>query len=149
MAKLSTYATRSPVAGDYLSGVGDPAGTPATVNYEFQALRNAIVVAGVNAQTGTTYTLALTDQGDLVTMNNASANTLTIPTNASVAFPTGTIVNVAQIGAGATTVEGDTGVTLNGVSAGGAALNEQYSQVSLVKIGTDAWLIAGAHGAVA
>ena len=45
-------------------------------------------VTAINTQTGTTYTLALADKGKIVEMNNASANTLTIPTNASVAFPT-------------------------------------------------------------
>ncbi|KKL81470.1 hypothetical protein LCGC14_1994450, partial [marine sediment metagenome] len=65
----------------------------------------------INAQTGTTYTLVLTDDGKLVTMNNASANTLTIPTDASVAFPIGTRIDVMMIGVGVTTVTGDTGVT--------------------------------------
>ena len=54
----------------------------------------------LNAQTGTTYTLALTDNGRLVTLSNASAITVTVPTNASVAFSTGAIVNLQQIGAG-------------------------------------------------
>ena len=40
----------------------------------------------INNQIGTTYTLALVDSGALVAMNNDSSNTLTIPTNASVAF---------------------------------------------------------------
>ena len=44
----------------------------------------------LNAQTGTTYTLVIGDAGKTVTMDNASAMTLTIPANASVAFPIGT-----------------------------------------------------------
>jgi hypothetical protein len=45
-----------------------------------------------NAQTGTAYTLALSDAGKLVTFNNAVAITLTIPTNVSVALPFGRTV---------------------------------------------------------
>jgi len=93
----------------------------------------------INAQTGTTYTLALND--NVVTMSNASANTLTIPTNASVAFPIGTTVTVIQLGAGATTVTGDTGVTVNGVSAGGVAADAQYGGFALIKTASDTWLI--------
>lgn len=103
----------------------------------------------VNAQTGTTYTLVIGDAGDIVTMSNASAQTLTIPTNASVAFATGTQVDVSQIGAGVTSVAGDTGVTLNGVSAGTGALSAQYGSVTLVKLATDTWLMTGNHAAVA
>jgi hypothetical protein len=104
---------------------------------------------GVNAQTGTTYTLALADKGKKVTMDNAAANTLTIPTNASVAFPVGTILGVSMIGAGTTTVDGATGVTVNGVSSGGAAIAARYTGVTLTKIGADTWLMEGNHGVVA
>jgi len=97
----------------------------------------------VNAQTGASYTLALADDGALVTLNNASPNTLTVPTNASVAFPVGTVVNFAQTGAGVTTVVGASGVTINGVSAGSAAVNKRYSAGSLVKIATNEWLLSG------
>ncbi|MGB1278485.1 MAG: hypothetical protein ACPG5V_00880 [Vibrio cyclitrophicus] len=40
----------------------------------------------VNTQTGTTYTLVLGDAGKVLTLTNASAITLTVPTHASVAF---------------------------------------------------------------
>jgi hypothetical protein len=102
-----------------------------------------------NTQTGTAYTLALTDAGGIVEMSNASANTLTIPANSAVAFPVGTIVNVTMLGAGVTTVTGDTGVTVNGVSAGGADISGQFQGVSLYKRGTDEWVMQGAHGTVA
>lgn len=105
-------------------------------------------VATVNAQTGTTYTLVIGDRGDIVTMDNASANTLTIPTNASVAFDVGTIILVVQKGAGATTIAGDTGVTLNGVSGGSGAINNQYQGVQLLKVATDTWLASGDIGTV-
>jgi hypothetical protein len=103
----------------------------------------------INAQTGTTYTLALTDGGREVTMDNGSSNTVTIPAEASIAFPVGTRVIVRQIGSGVTTVDGDTGVTVNGVSGGGAAILARYQGVSLLKVGSDTWIMSGSHGTVA
>lgn len=97
----------------------------------------------VNAQTGTSYTLALSDYYNMVTMDNASANTLTIPTNAAVSFPLYTRIEVVMLGAGTTTIEGDTGVTLNGVSAGSGDINTQFQGACLTKIGTDTWIISG------
>ena len=94
----------------------------------------------LNAQTGTTYTLALTDNGRLVTLSNASAITVTVPTNASVAFSTGAIVNLQQIGAGQVTIAGDTGVTVNGT---GTKTRAQWSAASLVKTATDTWTLIG------
>ena len=106
-------------------------------------------VVGVNAQTGTTYTLAIADAGKLVTMSNASANTLTIPPNSSVAFVVGTVVAVRQKGAGATTVTAGAGVTLNAVSTGSGVLSGQFSSVVLTQEAADTWSISGKHGTVA
>ena len=94
----------------------------------------------LNAQTGTTYTLVLTDNGRLVTLSNAAAITLTVPTNASVAFATGTVINIQQIGAGQVTVAGAAGVTVTGT---GTKLRTQYSAAALVKTGTDSWTLIG------
>lgn len=101
-----------------------------------------------NAQTGTAYTLALADHGRGITMDHASANTLTIPTNATVAFPVGSMIPVMQIGAGTTTITAAAGVTLNGVSAGSGAMSAQWGGLTLWKTGTDTWLVTGAVGAV-
>lgn len=98
----------------------------------------------INAQTGTTYTLVIGDRGQTVTMDNASANTVTIPTNASVAFDVGSVVVVVMKGAGATTITGATGVTVNGVSAGSVTISAQYQGVSLLKVATDTWIASGA-----
>jgi 2-keto-4-pentenoate hydratase len=85
--------------------------------------------------------LVLTDNGRLVTLSNAAAITLTVPTNASVAFATGAVINIQQIGAGQVTVAGDTGVTVT--STPGAKLRAQYSAASLIKTGTDSWTLIG------
>lgn len=95
-----------------------------------------------NAQTGTTYTLALTDAGDVVTLTNASPITVTVPTNASVAFPIGSQITLAQTGAGQVTVVGDVGVTVNSADSR-LKLRAQYSAATLIKTATNAWLFIG------
>ena len=93
-----------------------------------------------NAQTGTTYTLVLSDRDKLVTLSNASAITLTVPLNSSVAYPTGSIVNIQQIGAGQVTVSGAAGVTINGT---GTVTRTQWSAASLLKTATNTWTLIG------
>lgn len=102
-------------------------------------------VEAVNAQTGTTYTFVLTDRDDLVTASNASAQTYTVPLNSSVAFPTGTLVNLIQIGAGQVTVVGAGGVTVlsTGATAATPKTRAQYSVLTLIKAGTDTWYATG------
>ena len=95
----------------------------------------------LNAQTGTTYTLVLTDSAKFVTLSNASAITLTIPTNASVAFPIGTQVNIVQLGAGQVTV-GGAGVTIRSQGSK-LKLNGIYSAATCVKINTNEWVLVG------
>lgn len=97
----------------------------------------------INAQTDATYTLVLADADKLVTLSNGSAITLTVPTNASVAFPTGTAIALAQLGAGLVTVKGASGVTTNGVTPGSEALAGQYATASLTKLATNTWLLSG------
>lgn len=94
-------------------------------------------------------TLALTDAGDFIITTSASATTVTIPTNASVAFTTGTEIDFIQKGAGALTIQGDAGVTLNGVSAGSTAITAQWGGATIKKIDTDEWVIVGKINEVA
>jgi hypothetical protein len=100
----------------------------------------------LNAQTGTTYTFVLTDnRNKLITASNASAQTYTIPTNASVAFPIGSTINIIQIGAGQVTIQGNGGVTVasTGATATAPKLRAQYSAASIIKVGTDSWYVVG------
>jgi hypothetical protein len=98
----------------------------------------------LNAQVGTAYTLVLADANTkLITLNNAAAITLSVPTNASVAFAVGTVINIAQLGAGQVTVSAVTPGTTSIRATPGAKLRTQYSSGTLVKIGTDEWLISG------
>lgn len=102
-------------------------------------------VENVNAQVGTTYTFVLTDRDDLVTASNASAQTYTIPLNSSVAFPTGSLINLIQIGAGQVTVQGAGGVTVasTGATSTTPKTRAQFSVMTLIKAGTDTWYATG------
>lgn len=93
------------------------------------------------------YTAVLANNGQVVTMDNASANTFSIPTNASVAFPIGTQINVIQIGAGQTTIQavtsGTTTIQSTGATAAAPKLRARYSMATCIKAGTDLWYVAG------
>jgi citrate lyase gamma subunit len=95
-----------------------------------------------NNQTGTTYTLILSDAGKIIDMNNASAITLTVPLNSSVDFPVGTRIDLVQSGAGQVTVAGAGGVTIN---SKGAALNitGQWSAATLIQRAANSWVLVG------
>lgn len=93
-----------------------------------------------SAQTAS-YTLVLADKGKLVEMSNASANNLTVPLNSSVAYPIGTQINILQTGAGQTTVVATSGVTINATP--GLKLRTQWSSATLIKRGTDTWVLVG------
>lgn len=95
----------------------------------------------INTQTAS-YSLVLADAGKIVEMNVAGANNLTIPLNATQAFPTGTIIDILQFGAGKTTVVATGGVTIES-SGGLLSLNGQYAGATLYKRGTDDWVLVG------
>ena len=102
----------------------------------------AIAMIALNAQTGTSYTTVLGDDGKLVTMDNASAITFTIPPNSSVAFGIGTQINIMQLGAGQVTITAGAGVTLR--SAGTKVkTSAQYAVATVVKIASDTWVAVG------
>jgi len=102
----------------------------------------------IDAKTGTTYTFVLGDaNNELITASNASAQTYSIPTNASVAFPIGAQINIIQIGAGQVTINavtsGTTTILSNGATAASPKLRVQYSSATLVKVAADAWYVIG------
>jgi hypothetical protein len=101
----------------------------------------------ITADTTTALNSALAHEGGIVTMNNASANVYTIKPNATIAHSTGAQIDVVMLGAGVTSVTADTGVTLNGVSAGTGALT-QYQGCTLIRLSSDVW-VAPALGTVA
>jgi len=94
-----------------------------------------------NTQTAD-YTLVLGDAGYVISMNKSTANTLTVPNNMSVAFPTGTVIPVRQQGAGQTTIAAGRGVVINSRGAS-LALAGQYAWATLVKVGPNVWDLFG------
>jgi hypothetical protein len=111
---------------------------------------NGLVTYTINPQTGSTYTLALSDSYQvLVTQNNASANAIKIPTNATAAIPVGSVVTILNIGAGLCTISAVTSGTTTVLSAGAtpaAPTLGQYKSVALMKTATDTWYVVGSCG---
>ena len=102
----------------------------------------------IGTNTSTTYTFVLTDNNKFITSNNGSAQTLSIPTNASVAFPVGARIDVAWItGAGQPTITavtpGTTTILSTGATSTSPKLRAVNSVASAVKIATDTWLVTG------
>ena len=113
-----------------------------------KSLTSPLINLGVNTQTGTTYTPVLSDNGKIVTLNNASAISVTIPTNASVAYPVGAQINFAWItGAGQPTISAVTSGTTTIISTGAASASPKLrvvnSTATCVKIATDIWIVMG------
>ena len=100
-----------------------------------------IAVAPINDQVGIIYTLVLADAGKYARLNNAAAITLTVPENATEAFPVGTIVNLRQVGVGQVSIVGAGAVTI--ATAETLLLRKQGSSASLIKTATDAWDLMG------
>ena len=88
------------------------------------------------------YTLALTDKNKFIKMTSGSANTVTVPTNASVAFPVGSQIHIIQYGAGKTQILPVAGTpTIYGTP--GQFLRAQYSSATLLKCDTNIWMLMG------
>jgi hypothetical protein len=117
--------------------------TDNTITIGATALKDYIDNAGrtENAQTGTSYTFVAADARRLTTGNNVAAITHTVPPNASVAYPTGTFLYVAQLGNGQITLAPGSGVTLNSRTTLRAA--GQYSLIAAWKYATNSWLVFG------
>jgi hypothetical protein len=120
--------------------------TDATQTLTNKTLTDPKINLAFDAETAS-YTAVLANNGQVVTMNNGSANTFSIPTNASVAFPVGTQINVLQIGAGQTTIQAVTSGTTTILSTGGTAaapkLRARYSMATCIKAATDTWYVVG------
>jgi hypothetical protein len=77
-----------------------------------------------------------------IKMNVAGANNLTIPLNATQAFPVGTAIIIQQIGAGQTSIVATGGVTINSAN-GWVKIAYQYASVVITKTATDTWDLEG------
>jgi hypothetical protein len=95
----------------------------------------------INTQTAS-YTLQLSDAGVIVEMNVAGANNMTVPDNATVAFPLGTQVDISQYGAGQTTIVQGAGVTVLSVNSN-KKIAARYGTATLYKRATNEWVLTG------
>jgi hypothetical protein len=93
-----------------------------------------------SAQTAS-YTLVLGDKNKVVEMGVGTGNNLTVPLNASVAFPVGSQINILQTGAGQTTVVATGGVTINATP--GLKMRAQWSYATLIKRAENTWVLVG------
>ena len=121
------------------------AGTETLTN---KTLTAPIITNSINTQTGTTYTTVAGDAAALITLNNASAITVSIPTNATTAYAVGTQINFAWItGAGQPTITavtpGTTTILSTGATSTSPKLRVANSVATAIKIDTDKWLVTG------
>ena len=145
------------VAGTGLSGGGSSGSVTVSIDTGVTAdlttaqtltnktLTSPLINLGINAQTGTTYTTVLADNGKLITQTNASPITTTIPPFSSVAYPVGAQINFVQYGAGKVTFAQGAGVTISstGATATAPELRAQFSSATAICVSQDNWFIAG------
>lgn len=125
-----------------------PTGLPAaTGDVLTAAMVNGLVSYTLNSQSGATYTLASTDQYQvLVITTNASTKTVSIPTDATYAFPNGTAITILNTGAGLLTINAVTPGTTTVTSAGAVSASPtvaQYKSAVAIKTATNAWTVVG------
>ena len=123
-----------PVTAGGLAGTAGQVLTSTGTGVAWGAASNFVV----NPQTGTSYNTVLGDANNIITTNNAAANTIVIE---PLAYNVGTIINFIQLGAGQTTVSGGAGVTVQGAS--GTATRAQYSCGTACQVSTNVWVLTG------
>lgn len=125
-----------------------PTGFPAaTGDVMTAAMYNGLINYTLNSQSGATYTLALTDQYQvLVITTNAGTKTVSIPTDVAVGFPNGTAITILNTGAGLLTINAVTPGTTTVTSAGAVSASPtltQFKAAVAIKTGTNAWTVVG------
>ena len=119
----------------YLSGVSS------AIQTQLDAKANNLQTTSTPSFTSKNYTLVLGDKDKfLLASNGATAGTVTIPTNAVVEFPVGTVVTVVQTGAGQLTLSSSATIRSEGNKL---KLKGQYASAQLIKIATDEWVAIG------
>jgi hypothetical protein len=103
-------------------------------------LANALIT--INAQTGTAYTPGTAQVGQLTTLNNVAAQTITIPANSSVAFAIGDQLNFMNLSTGTATFA-PAGTAVIRSAGSKLKLADQYAVCTVLKIDTDAWVMVG------
>jgi hypothetical protein len=120
----STYLTQSSASSTYLTQ------SSASSNYSPR-----LIVENVQSSN---YTLSLSDINKVISMNNSNSASVTIPTNSTVEFPIGTVINVYRQGTASVVIQGS-GVTIRN----SGSMNDQYAEISLRKRDTNEWVLVG------
>lgn len=111
------------------------------------AAYNGLVNFNIGADITSDYTAVLNDQYQVLeVMNKATAIAYKIPTNASVAFPVGTCINILNRGAGLCTISAVTSGTTTIISAGAVSAAPTLAtnrMAACIKIATDTWVVVG------
>jgi hypothetical protein len=137
----SDLAAKAPLASPTFTGTVTVAAAGVAFTDGTQT-REGVPSRTTISQKTASYTLsALTERDSMIEMNSASAITLTVPTNATVAWPVGTSIDVLRVGAGAVDVAAAGGVTINATP--GLKLRAQWSSATLIKRATDTWVLVG------
>ena len=133
----SVAAANSITSAQIVTGTIVNANVSASAAIELSKLADATI-----DDQASSYTLALTDKNKFIKMTSGSANTVTVPTNASVAFPVGSQIHIIQYGAGKTQILPVAGTpTIYGTP--GQFLRAQYSSATLLKCDTNIWMLMG------
>jgi len=126
----STYGTPYVQGSDLVSAYPTVSSSLATRVDEVSYRGN-----GLNAQTGTTYTLVVGDAGKTITLSNASPVAVTLPQDSTADLPDGAVVTFYNLGAGTVTISQGTGATLNG----GSITLAQYEVTSVIKLSANTY----------
>lgn len=123
-------------------------GFPAsTGNVLTAAMFNELVQYTINTQSGTTYTVASTDQYQvLILTSNAGTKTVSIPTDATTNFGIGTAITVINTGAGLLTINAVTPGTTTVTSAGATSASPtvaQHNAAVCIKTAANTWRVVG------
>lgn len=141
-AKLADMATQT-IKGRTTAGTGDPEDlTAAQVRTLINVANGATALPAVATFTGNK-TLALADINTYNVSQDGTTQTVTIPAQATVVWTTDAEIHIEQGAAGAVTVTGATGVSVNGVSAGSVSLANPRSVVTLKRTASDTWTVVG------
>jgi hypothetical protein len=102
---------------------------------------NAVIDHPATNERTSNYTLLIGDDGIIVEANSTSPITITVSLNSTTPFPIGTKITLIRTNTGTVTIAGVVGVTINATP--GLLLRAQWSAATLLKRGTNTWLLMG------
>jgi hypothetical protein len=148
LSKLSVGANGTYLVADSTAPNGikwldiDPVTETGAATLTNKVLTSPQINIGINPITGTAYTVGLSDNGKLTTLDNAAAIGVTIPLNATTAFPIGAQLHFAQINDGTVTFVPATNAVIIGATPG-YRLRVKWSTATITKIATNTWILVG------